>query len=154
MGGVGVRYVEGRGTCTRENSPAILYLNLNILNNHSHGGGFNSEKGQATTPTNLWFYHDISVQTSPMSINKAQQWQTIEVAGLHIFKRDFYFACPRVRSQTPYNIYTERIPHSFPNNAHIIHTSLIINTTYFISPNHTLLPMFTCYPIPDHDQLT
>ena len=31
MGGVGVRYVEGRGTCTRENYPAILYLNLNIL---------------------------------------------------------------------------------------------------------------------------
>ena len=23
------------------------------FNNHSHGGGFNSEKGQATTPTNL-----------------------------------------------------------------------------------------------------
>ena len=156
-GGVVVRNCWGQGTREKFPTPQCEYFNNHSKEGLQLTGGETTIKHHVTNKfVNLpWhFCSDVSMQFFAMSINKAQQWQTVtlEVAGPHLFKPDFshghfYFACS---SQTPYKCLYKESAQKCSHHSHKPH----INPAYFISHNHNLLSMFTCYQSPDHDQVT
>ena len=94
-------------------------------------GGLQFKHQQAAAPTNSWI-SDISVQTSSNSSQcpstRPSNDKLLPLKLQDFFKPDFYFACPRVGSKTPYRfLHREcRLPkHILLINAHTIPTNLI-----------------------------